>query len=950
MTSLLRTFLLLVGVIGMTSAASAQSGKIAGTITDAATGETIPGANVRIDGTTQGASTNFDGEYVIIGVRPDVYTLVVSYIGYQSQNIENVRVRIDLTTTVDVALQEESFGGEEITVQANRELFQKDVTATTATVSGDEIRELPVENFDQVVSLQAGVVGSGDNLHFRGGRSGEVGYLVDGVPVGDVYDGGLALEIENESVQELQVVTGAFNAEYGQALSGIVNVVTRDGSNDFEGGLEVWGGDYASSESGAPAIGTQEALLFPGTGTSDLDPVSVRNLEGTLSGPILRDRLFFFASGRYFGNDGWIYGRNVFTRNSVGLSPIGQLTLLDPEDVAEGGPAIRGDSSLVSLNPYEKISGQAKLTFNIGNGLRLSGNFLASQEDFRGANFDYYYLPEASRQNTRFARTSLLKFTHLLSNTTFYEIGLTNNFSRFENYVYEDPLDERYVDTRFLGFREGQLFSGFTIGGTDNGRFRRTTDTWLAKADLSSQVHSAHLVKTGIEARLHNLTFLDQFTFVQEGATFDVGNGPQNGIVFNNADYEYAPVELAAYIQDKVEVGGLIINAGLRFDYFDSNGRVLRDPSDPFALFEGLRRCQEVVNNECTTDAEGNPLLLDDPITPERHFEDASATWQVSPRLGVAFPISATGVVHFSYGQFFQVPNFELLYQNPYFRLGSGGSGLIGLFGNANLKPEQTINGEIGIKQELSGTSAVELTAYYRDIRNLAGTATEPIVIRGTGARYGQIINSDFGFVRGIILRFDQRIGRTLFGGFDYTFQVARANSSDPDQAYNAAAARQGVELLIVPTNWDQRHTVNASLTYADPDLDAGFGLLASYGSGRPYTPARTSVVTGGVVPPSVVPINSEIRPSTFNVNLNAYKNLQVGPARVQVFSRVDNLFDARNENGIYGDTGRATYSLEQAIEARNFRGPDAVLEQRYTRPDFFSQPRRVVLGLRVNV
>jgi len=931
----------------MASAASAQSGKISGTVTDATTGESIPGANVRIDGTTQGASTNFDGEYVIIGVRPDVYTIVVSYIGYQNQNIENVRVRIDLTTTVDAALQEESFGGEEITVQANRELFQKDVTATTATVSGDEIRELPVENFDQVVSLQAGVVNSGGQSHFRGGRAGEVGYLVDGVPVGDVYDGGLALEIENESVQELQVVTGAFNAEYGQALSGIVNVVTRDGSNDFEGGIEVWGGDYASGESGTVGLGTQAASLFPGTGVSDIDPTNVRNLEATLAGPILKDRLFFFASGRSFGNDGWVSGRNLFTRNSVGFNSVGQLDLLDPASSPDA-PAglLRGDSSLVSLNPYEKLSGQVKLTLNLGSGLRLSGNLLASQEDYRDANFDYYFLPDASRQNQRFARTSLLKFTHLISNTTFYEVGLTNNFSRFENAVYEDPLDERYTDSSFLGFREGQLFSGFAVGGTDNGRFRRTTDTWLAKADVSSQVHSAHLVKTGVEARRHNLTFLNQFTFVQQNTEGE----RERAELFTGADYEYAPIELAAYIQDKVEVGGLIINAGLRLDYFNSNGRVLRDPSDSNALDEDLRRCQEVINNDCTRDAEGNPLLLDNPLTPDAHFKDAEATWQVSPRLGVAFPISASGVVHFSYGQFFQVPNFELLYQNPYFRLGSGGSGLIGLFGNADLKPEQTINGEIGLKQELSQTSAIELTAYYRDIRNLAGTATEPIVIRGTGARYGQLVNSDFGFVRGIIFRFDQRIGRTLFGGIDYTFQVARANASDPSQAYNAQAAKQGIEKQIVPTGWDQRHTVNGSLTYADPQLGAGFGVIASYGSGTPYTPILVSNNTGGIIPPSVTPINSEIRPSTFSVNLSAYKNLQIGPSRLQVFSRVDNLFDARNQVGIFGDTGRATYSLEQSVEARNFRGSEDILEQRYTRPDFFSQPRRVVLGLRVNV
>ena len=944
---LLHRALLLFLVAGSVTV-SAQTGKISGTITDAETGLPFPGANVRIDGTTQGASTDVDGRYSIIGVRPGEYDVVVSFLGYRSQRVEGVRVRIDLTTTVDAAIQPEAIEGEEVIVEADRALFQRDVTATTATVSGDEIRELPVENFADVVGLQAGVVGSGGNLHFRGGRAGEVGYWVDGVPVGDVYDGGLALEIENESVQEVQVVTGAFNAEYGQALSGIVNVVTRDGTNDFEGGLEIWGGDYLSNEAGLES--GSDLAIFPGTGTDDLRPTDVRNLEATLAGPVLRDRLFFFASARHFANEGHIYGRRLFTRDGVGIDDFGRLAVIDSVGAPGARVSTRGDSSLVSLNPYEKTSGQLKLTLALPAGMRLSANVLGSLEDYRDASFDNFYLPDASRQNGRLARTAILKFTHLLSNSTFYEIGLTNNYSRFENFLFEDPLDERYQDNRFIGFREDRLFSGFALGGTDNGRFRRTTDTWLAKIDLSSQVHPAHLVKTGVEVRQHELTFLDQFTFVQNGTTFLVDGEPQRAILLTSGDYDYTPVEAAVYVQDKVEVGGLIINAGLRLDYFDSNGVVFSDPTDPATVFPNLRRCVNVEAGRCVPDEQGVVQFREDPFTPDELFDDAEATWAVSPRLGVAFPITEGGVVHFSYGQFFQVPNFELLYQNPYFQLGSGGSGLIGLVGNANLKPEQTINGEIGLKQEITRNSAVELTAYYRDIRNLAGTATDPIVIAGTSARYGQLVNSDFGFVRGVIFRFDQRIGESLFGGFDYTYQVARANSSDPSQVYNAAAARQQIERQIVPTGWDQRHTVNGSLNYTNAALDAGFGLLASYGSGTPYTPVRTSRVTGGTVPPSVIPLNSEIRPASLNVNLTAYKNVGIGPARAQLWAKVDNVFDARNETNIFGDTGRATYTLEQTIEATTFRGDPAFLARRYTRPDFFSQPRRVVLGLRVNL
>ena len=948
MPRMFRTLLVASVLLLAAAPAWAQSGKVTGTVRDAS-GETLPGVNVRFEGTTQGASTDIDGRYTIIGVRPGEYTLVFSFIGFQTRRVEGVRVRIDLTTTVDATLEDDAVEGAEVVVQADRALFQRDVTATTATVSGDEIRAIPVENFSDVVALQAGVVNSGGETHFRGGRGGEVGYWIDGVPVTDVYNGGLALSIENESVQELQVVTGAFNAEYGQALSGIVNVVTRDGSNDFSGEVEVWSGDYLGRE-GASAAGIEQNApgsslrLFPGVGAGDFQPLAVRNVEGSFSGPILRNRLFFFGSTRYFANDGYIQGQRRFGLDDVGFDELGRLSRL-PQLDGDGNP-LPADSTFetVGMDPYEKLSGQFKLSAQLPFGIRLSGNLLASTEQYRDKGFDLLFLPDARRQNERLARTGILKLTHLLSSTTFYEIGVTNNFTRFQNFLFEDPLDERYRDPQFLGFRDPQFFSGFALGGTDNGRFRRVTNTWLAKADVSSQIHPAHLVKTGIEVRRHSLSLLDQFSFRSE-----VPGQEQPLQLFTTGDYNYSPTEFAAYIQDKVEIGGLIINAGLRFDYFNSNGVVFRDPTDPATVFPNLRQCLNVVNLQCQPDANGN-VYRENPYTPDELFEPASGTYQISPRLGVAFPITDGGVVHFSYGQFFQTPNFELLYQNPYFLLSSAGSGLVGLLGNANLKPEQTINGEIGIKQELTGSSAVEVTAFYRDIRNLAGTATAPIVIEGTSARYGQLVNSDFGFVRGVILRYDQRVGRALYAGVDYTFQVARANASDPDQVYSAAAAQQQLETQIIPTNWDQRHTINGSLTYTNDRLDAGFGLLASYGSGTPYTPARTSRVTGGTVPPSVIPINSEIRPSSLNVNLTAYRNFSLpGGTRFQLWTKVDNVFDSRNETNIFGDTGRATYSLEQSIEGANFLGDPAVLAQRYVRPDFFSQPRRVVLGLRFN-
>ncbi len=964
--SLLRLTALLALAMFLSGTAVAQYGKVTGTVTDAATGEPLPGVNVFIEGTTQGTATNFDGDYTIIGLRPDTYDVIFSFVGYRNTRVEGVRVSIDVTTRVDAELQEDIIEGEEVIVTAERALVQKDLTATTAFVSSDEILALPVENFGEVVELQAGVVDG----HFRGGRIGEVGYWVDGLPVTDVYDGGLALSIENNVVQEAQVVTGAFNAEYGQALSGIVNVVTKDGSDEFEGSFNSFLGDYLTSE--------QELLpntpIFPGL--DDLSVAAVQNVEGSLGGPVLPGRLFFFTSGRYFKNDGWIFGQDTFRSDDIGFvvsedSLRSQIGLIDSTG--------SGSGEMVSLNPYEKVSGQAKLTARLGRGMRLAANVIASRENFQDYELGIFFRPEAQRQKRREALSGYLKWTHTLSNSTFYDLGITNNYTEFNDYLFEDPFDERYRDNRFFEQDFSNAISGFRGGGTDNKRFFRSTNTTLAKFDLTSQINSSNLIKIGLEGRYHTLKFRDETVFVlEEPNLLSSPGGVRFRGVFDNGTYSYNPVEFSAYIQDKVELGGLIINAGLRFDYFNSNGVVFRDPTDPNAVFLQNR---VIVRNmdglpigadgNPILDENGNPILdpaddvngefqfyLDEEgnitnFTPDEAFEPAKSSFQVSPRLGVAFPITEGGVVHFSYGQFFQTPNFELLYQNPYFALGTGGSGLIGLIGNANLRPEQTVQGEIGLKQTLTASSAVEITAYYRNIRNLTGTATDPIQITGSSARYGRLVNSDFGFVRGIILRFDQRIGSSLFAGVDYTFQVARANSSDPDAAYTAAATdRRLIEQQILPTSWDQRHTVAASLTYDNARFDAGFGVLMSYGSGQPFTPSRTAQQTGGTgssVPGRLL-LNSETKPSTVNINLTAYKNIALGGGHsAQVFTKVDNLLDTRNENDVFGNTGRATYSLDRNIVADNFVGDPAFLNRNFVQPGFFSQPRRVVLGLRYN-
>jgi outer membrane receptor protein involved in Fe transport len=887
--------LALIIMTGWVTQAHAQTtGKIAGIVTDVDSRTGLPGVNVFIEGTTQGTATNMDGEYVIIGVPPGTYTLIASFIGFATQRTENVQVNAGLTVEIDFTLREEVFEGEEIVVVAEKPRVQKDLTATTAIVTGEQIRSLPVEDFGQVVALQAGVVDG----HFRGGRSGEVGYWVDGMPVTDVFDGSLGVAVENNMVEEVQVVTGAFNAEYGQAMSGIVNIVTRDGKNTYSGGVKTFLGDYVSSS---------DDVFW---NIDDLNPSAVSNFEADFSGPIKRDKLFFNVSGRHFSNDGHLYGRSVFEPEDVGVDPTGRLDVLNA-----GGS---GDSSFVSMNPYQKSSGQAKLTWKQGN-FKVALTGIGSTESFNGGRGiqEMTFMPEWRRNEQKDAFTTFLKLTHTLSATTFYELGITRSKTEFDSALFDDPFDARYQDNTYIDFTDGINTSNFRVGGTDNGRFSRSTETYLVKWDLTSQFSKRNMVKAGIEFRKHDLNFLDEFT-----AVFPVGDELVQAQV-NNGEYNRKPTEASAYIQDKIEFEGLIVNIGLRWDYFNSDGPVLLDETDPNIVFEERRQ-----------DLEQNQI-----------FKDSNAKSQISPRLGVSFPISEGGVVHFSYGWFFQIPNFNLLYQNPYFRLGTSGSGLIGLIGNANLRPQKTINGEIGLKQSLSNSTGVEITAFFRDINDLAGTATDPILIAGTSARYGKFVNSDFGFVRGIILRFDQRIASDFSVNLDYTFQVAKGNASDPAAVFNAAQAKQEREQQIVPLDWDQTHTANISMTYSNQEQNWGFGIISSFGSGLPFTPSQTTQQTG-VILPTTIQLNSQPKPTTWDVDLTVYKGFRMGEAQMQVFAKIDNVFDRKNEYGVFGDTGRATYSLQKNVDAASFQGNTSFLDRWYTRPDFYAEPRRVTLGV----
>jgi len=185
----------------------------------------MPGVNVAIVGTTQGAVADVDGFYFINNVRPGTYVLRASFIGFVSSTTENVRVSTGLTTDVNFEIREQAVGLAEIVVTSERPIVQLDVSANVASLDPADFEDLPIAGVSDVLDLQAGIE---PGLQIRGGGLGEIAFFVDGLNMRTGRDNEPFTNISYTSLEEVQVQTGGFNAEYGNVRAGIVNVVTKE--------------------------------------------------------------------------------------------------------------------------------------------------------------------------------------------------------------------------------------------------------------------------------------------------------------------------------------------------------------------------------------------------------------------------------------------------------------------------------------------------------------------------------------------------------------------------------------------------------------------------------------------------------------------------------------------------------------------------------------------------
>lgn len=874
--STVRRALIVLSVLFCYSVLQADTkGKLTGKVVDTVN-EPVLGANVVIVGTTVGGSADFEGNYTILNIPVGVYDVRVSAMGYQTRLTKELRISAGETTTLNVTIAEAMIEVGEVTAIAERPLVDIRQTSSVAILNKGDISKLPVQSLNDVVNLQAGVVDG----HFRGGRTGEVQYQVDGVSVNNPYDNTSVIQLDKSVLEEVQVISGTFDAEYGQAMSGVVNAVLRSGSDErFEGSAEAYGGNYVTNSSGENS--------FPNVRTSL--PPSVQSYTLSLSGPIGLPSTSFMLNVRRFTDDGYLYGERRFRPT-------------DTSDVAAGSEGLRptGDNEPIPMSRNEEWSGQFKIANRSLKDIQISYQAIASFSKSHKYDFAWRFAPDGTKAQEHTSVVHGFDWTQTLSQTTFYGLSVRQNFFNYTDYAFESLNDPRYYSAGAPRSNPNYEL-GANVQGYDLGRFKQQTNSFLVKGSLTSQVTPLHLVKLGLEAQISIIEFGAPGTLtsrILDGKHSEVSVVPDS--LAHNVK-TYYPRSLAVFAQDRVEFKDFLLRAGVRMEYFDANSTIPSDLENPANSIRGV---------------------------PQSYPKRTSKKIVAAPRLGISYPITANGAVYFSYGHFYQMPGLSNLYSNSDYTVLRDLQVAVpnyDVLGNPDIKPEFTTQYEFGFKQQFGEFLGVDLSAFYKDIRDLLGVE---FIDTYTTARYSRFTNVDFGSVFGVKLTIDQRLSSAISLSLNYTYQNAIGNSSDPRETANRASAGEDPRPRQIPFDWDQRHTLNVAATANVPGEYSVTAIL-KYGSGSPYTPSIGSGFGANLER------NSSQKPAWTTVDVRAEKYASLGGLKVNAFARVFNLLDSRYANGsVFGTTGSPFYSITPA----DYR---TLLD-----PSRFAAPRRVELGI----
>lgn len=944
-----------------------STGKISGIVVDATTGESLPGVTIYLEeNTAVGTVTNQDGRYFMLSVPPGKYTVVMSFVGFATLKSSNVEVFSGRTTTLDGSLTEQVFQGEEIVVSAEKPIVVRDRTTTVSFVSQEAIEKLPVQEVGDLVRFQPGVVTNSDGgFNFRGGRQRETAYIVDGIPVQDVFSqsGGNTIDMEVQSVQELQVYTGTFDAELGGAQSGIVSITTRDPGQKLEGNFRAQTGGFFA--------GANDVFI----GGNDFDPLESKDFSLTLSGPIIKKKslLGFFLNGRFEDRVGHLKGerrfdaadgfvidtykrwyRDVFQPDDTRLIPLDNAVTPDGSEILDsnGNPLVfsNGDGAIVDMDWRRAYTINPKLVFRPFSRTKIVISGLYNNSESQSFSNGRRYAPDFRDTDYFNSLTGVLSLQQTIGNNKVLNLRGSYKTSENESRAFDSLTDP---GIQFISGLDD--VTQFSLGETDNTASRRTEEQLIVSGDFTWQINNRNELKTGFQFRNNNFLIEDLdrswvFAGNQDSLFLNLVYPPAQ--VFPNFDeylaavqselpvlvpelerfavndrFEQSPIEFAFFAQDKLEFDSrLVVKAGLRFEYYDVREKRIIDVRTP-------------------TDRIGRT----------DNFTDTSPKYYISPRLGISYPISTRGAFRVAYGHFVQMPAYFEIFKNPIFEGINVGRLENRVVGNPDLQPERTIKYEMGLQQQITNFIGIDINLFYKNIRNLLGTE-----ILGTldNIQYLRTVNRDYGLIRGGTLSLVTRpIGALLGTSFDITYSDAKGSSSDSDDVANVViAGRSGevgdffLERNITPLDWDQTLTANFSAQVGAAN-NWSVGFISQLATGQPYTPAFLDPNKNF---PDNEFLNAGRKPVIFTLDMSAEKRFALKGVRYGLRFQVDNVFNHLNQRFVDSISGQADQIIRLPVVQADRNIVNNVVglfsgTEEDTNPHWYSAPRQFRLALTVN-
>lgn len=946
------------------------TGKIQGTVTDKKTGERLPSVNIMIVGTSFGSASDINGEYFILQIAPGDYTVKFSMVGYKDFIVRNVKVSAELTTRINAELEETTLDiGGEVVVVAERPVIQKDVTASIQFLGAEEMVRLPVTDAKEGLFVQAGVffdpipvvgglgsAGRGETRYsIRGGSQDEIKWFYDGVRMASLINGradwgGSFTNLNLNSIQEVQIMTGGFTAEYGEAQSGVISVVTKEGSEKFNASV-----DYIYGFPGQHHFGnylydpkTEKEFLNNTLPDGTIDPawwtpyrqrqvydyreIPDHTLYASLGGPLVTMNdmpVRFFISTQ-------------FKRQAY--------TLPHPR------------SSRNTENFFANLSTRGK---NIR--LRINGSYNHDAHSTLQENGDFtnqakYYRGWGSLLDTYNWSLSGL-FTHVLNTELFYEVKLS---------TYNINVEERPSEYTELGRSKNPTLFGFMrYDGYEDEPFDQYSPILKNAAhsgdvslvgNVNWQFNTSNLLKAGFEFRYN--TYTEKESWRLPSFTDNLDDWINRGL-----NESYHPIQLAFYVQNKMEFESMILNVGLRFDYFDPN-RMWFEPTNYFNLaIDPMYNAAKDPDLD-QVDSLGHVKYSFDNVLNKKRIP-ARTYSMLSPRFGVSFPITENSLLHFNYGHYYQMPVLDQMFEFLYFRpvnlveqiiaernlaqqegrepkhipSNDGDPERVVAYTVEPLKPQKTIMFEAGIKHNFNDIVVLDVTAFYKDVFD----QTEERVglfdraVKGYDPFKNQVspnqsfaayLPGDYGDSRGFEISLRSLFSKYINFDLNYSFSRSTSGRASPktvtfDGNGNVTYQWDTEVNKRIPTerSFSRPHILRANLFLSYPDYEessilntilkgASLSILYTFVSGQAFTYLQPND------PPDTY--NNYRYPASNNVDLKLDKLFEIsGSHEIVVYLQITNLLNTKNLRS-YGDVIFDANATKDFVESGKISTIDA--------------------------